>query len=180
MSSVDDETIMDVLTESDAPRLTTTDVAEQLPLARGTVRSRLQALADEGRLDREREGRDVVWFLPDRADEPAPDPELVDDDGDEADATGAADETDDPDDGDAGKGQESAASEGDGAAESDDAEPTAITERGETVAGDAGTAAEVAGRPIDRVDEDLLARAAIAAVLLAVIYAIFRRIRGGP
>ena len=48
------------------------------------------------------------------------------------------------------------------------------------MAGDAGTAAEVAGRPIDRVDEDLLARAAIAAVLLAVIYAIFRRIRGGP
>lgn len=69
MSSVDDETILEVLRNADDPRLTTTEVAGKLPVTRGTTRTRLQALADEGLLTRTRKGRNVVWWLPERADE---------------------------------------------------------------------------------------------------------------
>lgn len=64
-TEVDDETILDVLRSSDEPRLTTTEVAEELPVTRGTTRARLQQLADDGRLEREKSGNHVVWWLAD-------------------------------------------------------------------------------------------------------------------
>lgn len=170
MSSVDDDTLVEVLAESEESRLTTTEIADELPLARGTVRSRLQALADEGRLDREREGRDVVWFLPDRGDERAPEPES---DADEGDEEGAAEEMET---GGAG-GEPPGESEDETGA---DAEPTAVTERGETVpTGGAPSTGAAPGSPVARPDENTLVRAAIAGVLLAVVYYVFRRIRDG-
>lgn len=68
-TSVDDETILEVLRSNDAPRMTSTEVAGQLPVTQGTTRTRLQALADEGLLRRTTEGNDVVWWLPEREDE---------------------------------------------------------------------------------------------------------------
>jgi hypothetical protein len=68
-TTVDDETILDVLRDSDEPGLTTTEVAAELPIARGTTRTRLQRLADADRLERERVGRSVVWWLTERAEE---------------------------------------------------------------------------------------------------------------
>jgi exosome complex component RRP41 len=70
-TSVDDEEILEVLRTSDDPELTTTEVAERLPITRGTTRSRLQSLVDEGHLERRSEGNDVVWWLPERAGEAA-------------------------------------------------------------------------------------------------------------
>lgn len=65
-SSVDDETILEVLRTSESPALTTTAIAEQLPITRGSTRSRLQALADDDRVERDREGRNVIWWVPER------------------------------------------------------------------------------------------------------------------
>ena len=66
MVTVDDETILEVLRSNDAPRMTTTEVAGHLPVTRGTTRTRLQGLVDEGLLERTTEGNDVVWWLPER------------------------------------------------------------------------------------------------------------------
>lgn len=68
-TTVDDETILEVLRSNDAPRMTTTEVAGKLPVTRGTTRTRLQRLVDDGRLERKTEGNYVVWWLPERADE---------------------------------------------------------------------------------------------------------------
>jgi hypothetical protein len=68
-TSVDDETILEVLRSNDAPRMTTTEVAGHLPVTRGTTRTRLQALVDDDLLERKTEGNNVVWWLPERADE---------------------------------------------------------------------------------------------------------------
>lgn len=68
-TSVDDETILEVLRSSDEPRLTTTQVATELPVTRSTTRTRLQRLADDDRVERTRETNHVVWWLPERADE---------------------------------------------------------------------------------------------------------------
>jgi len=65
-TSVDDETILDVLRSNDAPRMTTTEVAGHLPVTRGTTRTRLQRLADDGLLERTTEGNNVVWWLLER------------------------------------------------------------------------------------------------------------------
>jgi len=68
-TSVDDETILDVLRSNDAPRMTTTEVSGHLPVTRGTTRTRLQRLADDDLLERTTEGNNVVWWLPEREDE---------------------------------------------------------------------------------------------------------------
>lgn len=65
-SGVEDETILDVLRSADAPRLTTTEAADRLPITRGRTRTRLQQLADDGRIERETVGNEVVWWLPER------------------------------------------------------------------------------------------------------------------
>lgn len=86
-TTVDDETILEVLRSNDAPRMTTTEVAGQLPVTRGTTRSRLQDLVDDDLLEREREGNNVVWWLPERADElEAWEPETETDETEAADA----------------------------------------------------------------------------------------------
>lgn len=68
-TSVDDETILEVLRSNDAPRMTTTEISSALPVTRGTTRTRLQRLADDDLLERKRESNHVVWWLPERADE---------------------------------------------------------------------------------------------------------------
>ncbi|PSQ51887.1 hypothetical protein BRD20_08675 [Halobacteriales archaeon SW_8_65_20] len=65
-TAVDDETILELLRSNSAPQMTTTEVAGHLPVTRGTTRTRLQRLADDGLLDRETDGNDVVWWLPER------------------------------------------------------------------------------------------------------------------
>jgi len=177
MSSVDDETIMEVLAGSEEPRLTTTEIAGELPLARGTVRSRLQTLADEGRLDREREGRDVVWFLPERADESpaAAEPETE---------PGAESETEGEEAGESGErepGEREPDEDDQTGTDGSTTEPmTAVTERGEPVSADeesTPSAAAATGDPARR--DDTLVRAAIAGVLLALVYYAIRHIGGG-
>jgi hypothetical protein len=68
-TSVDDTTILEVLRANDDPRLTTTEVADQLPITRGRTRTRLQELVDDDKLKRTKEGNAVVWWLPEREDE---------------------------------------------------------------------------------------------------------------
>ena len=76
MATVDDETILEVLRSNDAPRMTTTELAGHLPVTRGTTRTRLQGLVDEGLLQRTTEGNDVVWWLPERESEPTGETEV--------------------------------------------------------------------------------------------------------
>lgn len=68
-TTVDDETILEVLRSNDTPRMTTTEVAGKLPVTRSTTRTRLQRLVDDDLLERKTEGNNVVWWLPERADE---------------------------------------------------------------------------------------------------------------
>lgn len=68
-TGVDDTTILEVLRANDDPRLTTTEVADQLPITRGRTRTRLQQLVDDDKLKRTKEGNTVVWWLPEREDE---------------------------------------------------------------------------------------------------------------
>lgn len=76
-TGVADETIVEVLRGSEHPALKTTQVAAELPITQGRTRTRLQALADEGAVERERVGIDVVWWLAERADEVGEDPSLA-------------------------------------------------------------------------------------------------------
>ncbi|MFB6118180.1 winged helix-turn-helix transcriptional regulator [Halosegnis sp.] len=98
-ATVDDETILEVLRSNEQPRMTTTEVAGHLPVTRGTTRTRLQRLVDDGLLERTTEGNEVVWWLPERADEQAAEaeaePDAEDEDTAEAD-TAEAEESDEP------------------------------------------------------------------------------------
>lgn len=111
-TSVDDETILAVLRDADAPELTTSAVAEELPVTRGTTRTRLQRLVDEGQVRRRREGNSVVWWLPDREAE-----------AEAAREAAAADESDDADGADTeDAATEAAATEDEGDADTDEAD----------------------------------------------------------
>lgn len=88
-TGVDDTTILEVLRANDDPRLTTTEVADQLPITRGRTRTRLQQLVDDDKLKRTKEGNTVVWWLPEREDELG-----EEDEPDEAEAE--AEETEEP------------------------------------------------------------------------------------
>lgn len=68
-TAVDDETILEVLRSNSAPQMTTTEVANHLPVTRGTTRTRLQRLVDDDLINRETEGNNVVWWLPERGEE---------------------------------------------------------------------------------------------------------------
>ena len=114
MATVDDETILEVLRSNDAPRMTTTEVAGHLPVTRGTTRTRLQGLVDEGLLERTTEGNDVVWWLPERESELGVDEESTES---EAETESETTEVD----------AETAEAEG-AEAETTDADPTGETE----------------------------------------------------
>jgi hypothetical protein len=96
-----DERIIESLRTADRPRHLASEVSEALDLPRGRVRTRLQALADDGRVVRTDEERTARWAVPARADEPEPEPaagdgpEEKEDGGDtgdpDADATEGAD-----------------------------------------------------------------------------------------
>lgn len=183
MSSVDDETILDVLRNSDDPRLTTTEVAERLPITRGTTRTRLQALADEGRLTREREGRDVVWWLPERVDEVS-EASASAANGDEvatsdrtAPATADEEETEGSVDAEGSEGT----GEPDTGTDDADAGGTETAPGGEDGPGDEPTgeaSAPSSVEPLPGESRDRTVRAALALVALAVLYALVRRLRG--
>lgn len=87
-TGVDDDEILDVLRGSDEPELTTTAIADELPISRGRTRTRLQSLVDDGHVERRRVGNNIVWWLPERDDERA----STDDDAESG--TGAEDESD--------------------------------------------------------------------------------------
>ena len=191
-TSVDDETILEVLRSNDAPRMTTTEVAGHLPVTRGTTRSRLQALVDDDLLERKTEGNNVVWWLPERTDElDAWEAEQATGAGDEPTEATADESTeampeehadadgDDGSDEDAAVGEESAPDvEADepldtaGEDESTDADDddSAVDEMMET-----RTASD---RPdLSQDEEGLRALALLAAVLTLVL--LLRKLRGG-
>ena len=93
MATVDDETILEVLRSNDAPRMTTTEVAGQLPVTRGTTRTRLQGLVDEGLLERTTDGNEVVWWLPEREAEPTGEAETAEAEAETTDGAESAAET---------------------------------------------------------------------------------------
>lgn len=68
-SGVEDEEILEVLRSADEPHLSTTAVADELPITRGRTRTRLQRLTDDDELERKTVGNEVVWWLAERADE---------------------------------------------------------------------------------------------------------------
>lgn len=125
-TSVDDETIIEVLRSNDAPRMTTTEVAEELPITRGTTRTRLQRLVDDERLDRKTEGNSVVWWLSDRAEE------LED-----WEASREKADSDDDDEAESGSDVETSTAEsGKGESDRGHAEPTEAERADEGTAGD--------------------------------------------
>lgn len=67
-----DERVLEFLRTADRPRQLASDVAAALDVARGRVRTRLQALADEDRVVRTRAGTTARWAVPERTDEPDP------------------------------------------------------------------------------------------------------------
>lgn len=91
-SGVEDEEILEVLRSADGPRLTTTEVAEELPITRGRTRTRLQRLVDDERLNRETVGNEVVWWLPERDDEVGDEAADDDETDEEPEATGERDQ----------------------------------------------------------------------------------------
>ena len=61
---VTDEEILHVFREADAPVLTASEVAADLPISHSGVNPRLRALADSGQLSRKEVGsRAVVWWI---------------------------------------------------------------------------------------------------------------------
>ena len=80
-----DERVVEFLVTADPPRHLASEVSESLDLARGQVRTRLQALAADGRVVRTDAEGTARWAVPDRADEPDADP------GDDADETTGTD-----------------------------------------------------------------------------------------
>ena len=74
-----DERVVEFLGTADRPRQLASEVATALDLARGRVRTRLQALSDEGRVVRVDAAGTARWAVPDRADEPEPADEAADD-----------------------------------------------------------------------------------------------------
>lgn len=70
-----DERLVGFLRTGDRPRHLASEVSATLGLPRGRVRTRLQALADEGRVVRTDAGGTARWAVPERADEPESDPE---------------------------------------------------------------------------------------------------------
>ena len=61
---VTDEEILTVFRETDDPVLSTSEIAEDLPLQRRSVYDRLVSLAEEGRIKRKQiGGRNTVWWI---------------------------------------------------------------------------------------------------------------------
>lgn len=61
---VSDEEILRVFRGADAPVLTASEVADELPISHSAVNPRLRELADSGRLSRKDVGsRAVVWWI---------------------------------------------------------------------------------------------------------------------
>lgn len=61
---VSDEAIINLVQEEERPFSTASDVADQLPIGNDAVRHRLNNLAEDGRINREKVGRSVVWWVP--------------------------------------------------------------------------------------------------------------------
>lgn len=91
-----DGRVVEFLRTAERPRHLASDVSAALDLPRGRIRTRLQALADDGRVVRIDAERTARWAVPDRADEPEPEPES---DPEHA----AGDEVEEDVDGDAGE-----------------------------------------------------------------------------
>lgn len=154
-TTVDDETILEVLRSNDAPRMTTTEIAGQLPVTRGTTRSRLQRLVDDDLLDRKREGNNVLWWLPERSDELdewEADQSSEADEPDEGEAAATTEEPDEVDTEEVDGNEASVADDADtdeGEADEETTVEIEATEPAKTPADEDGTAVEV-----EAVEED--------------------------
>jgi hypothetical protein len=195
-TAVDDETILEVLRSNDAPRMTTTEVAGQLPITRGTTRTRLQRLVDDDLLHRKREGNNVVWWLPEREDEleaweaeqaaaeAAESEESAADDGEEPSPTEEGAEADEAADAEEDTSVEVEATEQANAEDAEtEVEVEAVDEDDETVtvetpdeSTETRTAAE---RPELSDDEEGLRAVALAAAVLVVLLLLRKLLAGG-
>ncbi|AXG11592.1 winged helix-turn-helix domain-containing protein [Haloplanus rubicundus] len=63
--TVSDEEILHVLSESDDPFLTTTEVAEQVDLSQPGMLKRLRDLEDAGYIDNKKAGNSNTWWITD-------------------------------------------------------------------------------------------------------------------
>lgn len=54
--------VMRVFESVDGPAITSTDVADELDCSKEVARERLGELADEGRIERRKAGRTVLWW----------------------------------------------------------------------------------------------------------------------
>jgi predicted ArsR family transcriptional regulator len=60
---VSDEELLEMLRESSDPALFTGEIAEELPIGRDGVRSRLDELVTDGRLAKKQRGNSIIWWL---------------------------------------------------------------------------------------------------------------------
>jgi predicted transcriptional regulator len=58
-----DEEILNVVASHRAPAVGVTDIAAELPVTRQAVYSRLEALHDDGLVEKYKVSRDTVWYL---------------------------------------------------------------------------------------------------------------------
>lgn len=142
-SGVEDETILELLRSADSPRLTTTEVAESLPITRSRTHTRLQQLSDDDLVERDRAGNHVVWWVPERDDElDAGDAESATG-ADEPGAKVAAGDGGSPEDADGGEEESAEESEGEAAAgEPEPAVGEAESETGEKTPDEPGDGEE--------------------------------------
>lgn len=75
VETVTSERVLSVFKRVDGPTITSTDVAEQLDCSTEAARRKLNALYDEGRVDKRKTGRTTVWWLVDPHETPIPDPD---------------------------------------------------------------------------------------------------------
>lgn len=62
-------TVSRELESGDAPALSTTEIAEVLPISRQAVKRRLEKLEEQGKISESRAGQNRFWWLPDETEE---------------------------------------------------------------------------------------------------------------
>jgi predicted transcriptional regulator len=66
MPGIDDDDVMEFIRATDRPFSTTSRVADQFDIDQSTAYRRLQGLADDGRLNKDKVSANaVVWWIPD-------------------------------------------------------------------------------------------------------------------
>ena len=63
MTKISDEDVLVAIEAHRAPAVGTTDIAETLPVTRQAVYNRLESLNQDGLVEKDTVGRDVVWYI---------------------------------------------------------------------------------------------------------------------